>query len=264
MEEYTGYVDSEYLDRSADWFRKLKQHSYSLIKAQEGNKILDVGCGPGTDTLPLAQIVTKSGEVVGVDDDEEMVEEANRRAKKAKVDRWVVHQKKDAYDLGFCSDYFDACRCDRVFIHLDDSTSALQEMIRVTKESGWIVVIDTDWGTFSIDTEEIEIERKLARYMAEKMLKNGYAGRKLFRQFRKHKLSNIALEMFSVPVTNYELAKNGFMLEKLEREALDEKAITRGELKRWRGYIEKTVSEDAFYMSVSGVIISGQKPYIDG
>lgn len=261
MAEYTGYVDSDYLDRSADWFRGLKQRSYQLMKAHEGDKVLDVGCGPATDTLPLARIVTRSGEVVGVDSDEEMVEEAKRRAKDAKVGQWVKHFKKDASDLGFSDGYFDACKCDRVFIHLENPDRALQEMIRVTRRGGWIVVIDSDWGTFSIDTEEIEIERRLARYMAEHMIRNGYAGRQLYRKFRKHKLSNIVLEMFTVPVTDYELAKSGFMLERLEKEALAGKVITKDELSRWRSYLERAVAEGAFYLSVSGVIVAGQKLY---
>ena len=36
--------------------------------------MLDLGCGPGSDTLSLADLVGDSGQVYGVDFDPEMVE----------------------------------------------------------------------------------------------------------------------------------------------------------------------------------------------
>lgn len=51
-------------------------------KGTEGARLLDVGCGPGTLALRLAHLF---GEVVGVDPDAEMLEEAARRAAQAQA-----------------------------------------------------------------------------------------------------------------------------------------------------------------------------------
>ena len=45
--------------------------------------MLDVGCGPGIDTLAMFGRVCPGGQVVGIDYDARMIEEAKRRARRA-------------------------------------------------------------------------------------------------------------------------------------------------------------------------------------
>ncbi len=90
--DYSGYVDSSYLDRHAQLLSAAKRRSYELMSVQAGQRVLDVGCGPGTDTLPLADVVGDSGQVYGVDFDPEMIEEANERAATAGIDGRVQHR----------------------------------------------------------------------------------------------------------------------------------------------------------------------------
>ena len=47
---------------------------------QSGQHILDAGCGPGVDTIPLADYVGPQGSVTGVDIDSEMLDKANQAA----------------------------------------------------------------------------------------------------------------------------------------------------------------------------------------
>lgn len=53
-----------------------------------GERVLDIGCGPGVTALQLAEVVGPAGEVVGVDISEGMVAGATRRA--GDVARFVV------------------------------------------------------------------------------------------------------------------------------------------------------------------------------
>ncbi|WP_330348037.1 class I SAM-dependent methyltransferase [Streptomyces sp. NBC_00582] len=57
-------------------------------------RLLDVGCGPGIVTLPLARFFT---EAVGLDPDEDMLAEAARRARRDGVDnaRWVTARAEE-------------------------------------------------------------------------------------------------------------------------------------------------------------------------
>src|SRR5512136_1640415 len=172
-----GYVDTTYLDTAVKQLNQLnmfKQLTYERMRAQPGQKVLDVGCGPGTDTIPLAQWVGSSGQVIGVDHDAEMIAEAEQRALKAGISAWVAHERADAIALPFESNYFDACRSERLFIHLLDPAKALSEMTRVTKPGGWVVVLEPDAGTLSVDASQIESERRLARVLAEQVFSNGY------------------------------------------------------------------------------------------
>jgi ubiquinone/menaquinone biosynthesis C-methylase UbiE len=85
---YAGYVDVTYLERAAEHARQDKQLSYAAMRVQPGFRVLDVGCGPASDTIALAGLVGERGEVVGVDYDEEMVAEANRRAVAAGLEEY--------------------------------------------------------------------------------------------------------------------------------------------------------------------------------
>jgi SAM-dependent methyltransferase len=57
-------------------------------------RLLDVGCGPGTVTLPMARYFE---EAVGVDPDQDMLAEAERRARHLAVDnvRWARARAED-------------------------------------------------------------------------------------------------------------------------------------------------------------------------
>ncbi|MCT4580603.1 MAG: class I SAM-dependent methyltransferase [Flavobacteriales bacterium] len=64
--EKSGGLDSK--------IRRILQDPYKLLNpyVQEGMTVLDLGCGPGYFTIPLARIVGDQGVVVAVDIQEEM------------------------------------------------------------------------------------------------------------------------------------------------------------------------------------------------
>jgi hypothetical protein len=88
--------------------------------------------------------------------------------------------------------------------HLHHPEQAMAEMVRITRSSGWIVLLDTDWGTLSIDIPEVDIERRLVRFSTEAH-NNGYAGRHLYCQLKRQQLSEIVIEMVPLYFTNYAL-----------------------------------------------------------
>ena len=259
MQQPKGYVDSEYLQASARLLHQAKQRSYVFMQIQPGYKVLDVGCGPGTDTIALGQIVGSTGQASGVDYDAAMVAEANQRAENSGVSAWVKHQQADATALPWEANEFDACRSERLFQHLFNPEQALAEMGRVTKPGGWVVVLDTDWGSLSTDTEETDIERRLARVLAERCLHNGYSGRQLYRLFKRRDLKDIAIEMIPTFVTSYALARQIATLDRAEKEALAAGIITEHELKRWHTSLERADTEGVFFGSASVVLVGGRK-----
>src|SRR4051812_36916774 len=107
-QSYVGYVDPEYLRVVGNLLQSLKEVTYAKMQIEKGHKVLDVGCGPGTDTISLAQLVGATGEVVGVDYDEAMIAEAEKRATEANMDGWVQHKFADATALPFEAGHFDS------------------------------------------------------------------------------------------------------------------------------------------------------------
>ena len=139
-----GYVGSDYLHLLEEQMMDFKRRSYALMNIQPDDSVLDVGCGPGTDTIHLAGLVGAAGEVVGIDYDASMVAQVNQRALEAGLGDLVKHEQGNATSLPFPDARFDSSRSERLFQHLICPEQTLFEMARVTKPNGWVVVLDTD------------------------------------------------------------------------------------------------------------------------
>jgi ubiquinone/menaquinone biosynthesis C-methylase UbiE len=98
--------------------QSLKQRSYDLMQIEAGSRVIDIGCGPGVDTIELAGRVGPQGHVIGIDADPRMVAAANAAATKAGLGERVQHFVASSLSLPFVKGRFDACRCDRVLQHL--------------------------------------------------------------------------------------------------------------------------------------------------
>ncbi len=254
---YTGYVDIAYLELAAECARQDKQLSYAAMRLQSGYRVLDVGCGPGTDTLRLARLVGGTGRVIGVDYDPEMLAEANRRAAAAGLEDRVQHLLADAADLPFEENSFNAARSERLFQHLANPAAALAEMVRVTRPGGWIVVLETDYSTLSIESEETDLERRLARLAAEQV-RSGYAARQLYRLFLQQRLASVSVEIRPQQFTSYALVRAGW-LDAVERSALERNHISEEELDRWHRSLERLEQQGAFFASLNHLLVAGRK-----
>ncbi|MDD2723198.1 MAG: methyltransferase domain-containing protein [Methylovulum sp.] len=255
-----GYLDTEALDIFAKLLNNIKQRSYDAMSIKKGHKVLDLGCGPGTDTVPLGLLVGNQGQVIGVDYDLAMLAEANQRAEQAGVSAWVKHQQTDAASLPFDSNYFDACRSDRLFQHLPNPVQSLSEMVRATKSAGRVVIVDTDWGSLSIDTDEIDIERRYARFVACSALHNGYSGRTLCRLFKQQNLTDISFEVFPVAVTRSMLIRQATQADRTEQDAVAAGVLSTEEVQRWRGSQAQADAEGVYFASVNIFLVTGRKP----
>jgi ubiquinone/menaquinone biosynthesis C-methylase UbiE len=110
---------------------------------QPGQRVLDVGAGPGFFALGIAGIVGEAGAVDGVDINARFVADANARA--AGSDNVNFHLLKD-HRLPFAAATFDRAVCKNVLEYVPDVHASLQELHRVLKPGGRVHIIDSDWG----------------------------------------------------------------------------------------------------------------------
>lgn len=116
-----------------------------------GERVLDVGCGPGFYCAELADAVGPSGAVVGVDSSPAMLELAARRC----ADLTAVEiREADATTLPVDDESFDAALCVQVLEYVPDPTAALAEIERALRPGGRVLVWDADWATLSLHAED--------------------------------------------------------------------------------------------------------------
>jgi SAM-dependent methyltransferase len=109
-----------------------------------GMRLLDLGCGPGSITLGLAECVAP-GEVVGIDLRPEPLAQA-RAAAHARGITNVRFEVGSAYALPFADGSFDAAFAHVVLLHLREPVRALAEVRRVLRPGGVVGVRDPDFG----------------------------------------------------------------------------------------------------------------------
>ena len=105
-----------------------------------GGRALDCCTGTGDLALALAQRVTGSGEVVGIDFAQEMLVRA--RAKAAERGLAVDFRAADALALPFPDDGFDAATVAFGIRNVGDLDRGIAEMARVVRPGGKVVVLE--------------------------------------------------------------------------------------------------------------------------
>src|SRR5215213_7951115 len=109
-----------------------------------GMRVLDCGCGPGSVTVGLAEVVAP-GEVVGIDSSQIQIDRARALAHERGL-RNVRFEAGDVYQLGFPDASFDVVFTQALLMHLGDRLAALREIRRVLKPGGIVGVSDNDHG----------------------------------------------------------------------------------------------------------------------
>jgi len=114
---------------------------FSLGEIQQGENVLDVGCGAGVDTFFAAVLTGPTGSVVGVDLVPEMISRAKSNQRLMNLDN-VDFQNVSGEDLPFPNDSFDVVISNGVINLIPDKQAALAEIARVLKPSGRLMLAD--------------------------------------------------------------------------------------------------------------------------
>jgi SAM-dependent methyltransferase len=121
-----------------------QEAAFFLPHLRRGMRLLDCGCGPGSITVGLAEVVAP-GRVVGLDLETRQVQ-AGRALAADRGLTTVQFETGDVYALPFPDGSFDAVFAHMVLFHLNDPLRALREMRRVLAPGGVVGIRDADEG----------------------------------------------------------------------------------------------------------------------
>jgi len=138
--------------------------AYLLPHLSPGTTLLDVGCGPGSVTLDLAEAVAP-GRVVGLEPVEDPLTTA-RAAAAERGDTSTEFVLGDVHDLPFEDGRFDVVHAHQVLQHLTAPVAALREMWRVAAPGGLLAARDADYAAMAWHPETSGLDRWREVYRA--------------------------------------------------------------------------------------------------
>ena len=150
--------------RSHRWRTADNSAAYLVALLRAGDRVLDVGCGPGTLTADLARRVAP-GTVVGIDVAASVVAEATDYARASGVAN-VTFEVGDVRDAGFAPGSFDVVHAHQVLQHLRDPVGTLATMAGLARPGGVVAVRDSDYAGFVWAPALAGLERWRAVYSA--------------------------------------------------------------------------------------------------
>jgi SAM-dependent methyltransferase len=133
--------------RSHRWRTAENSAAYLLPHLRAGDRLLDVGCGPGTLTVDLARAVSPA-ELVGIDVSDAVIAEAASHAARSGVTN-VAFRVGDFRKVGFQPGAFDVVHAHQVLQHLRDPVGALAAMAELVRPGGLVAVRESDYAAFT-------------------------------------------------------------------------------------------------------------------
>jgi SAM-dependent methyltransferase len=272
MAEYlaTGFAG---LDRAADpdiyvrclrylgnapGMRAIKDDSLARLGLTPGDTALEVGCGLGVEAAAMAVAAGAAGLVVGLDASQTMLGRAAAEFG-GRPGSIPVLAAGDGAHLPFAAGVFAACRIERTLQHVVDAAAVLAEMARVVRPGGVVLAVEPDWGTFVVDSQYLEVTRRLARFWCDSF-RCGWIGRRLGRLMAEVGLAGIEIIPHSLVLRRLAAAEAVYSLGETATRAAAAGAVTQAAAASFQAEQRRLDASGAFFSSLTFFTAIGRKP----
>jgi len=229
----------------------------AALGARPGDRILDVGCGPGFYVTELVEAVGREGSVVGVDSSADMLTVAAKRA--AGHDNVEFHEA-EATSLPVPDASFERAVCVQVLEYVRDVPTALREMYRALRPGGRMLVWDVDWATVSWHAIDRRLmQRVLAAW--DKHLTHRSLPQTLAAQLRNAGFRDVRMDAH--PFATTELipdAYGGSLVPLLEQYVAEQGGMSREEAKAWADEQRELGDRGEFFITVTQFCFTATRP----
>jgi ubiquinone/menaquinone biosynthesis C-methylase UbiE len=166
-----------------------------LAGLKPGDRALDAGCGPGGISEMMAELVGPSGHVTGLDLSEERLAEARQINRRRSHVRFL---QGDVRRTGLPDASVDFTWCQFVLQYVPDRQVALQELVRVTRPRGKVVISEFDGfglNNWPLPEPLREWSLKFVEVVTRTTGFDIFVGRKMFTEMRRMGLVDVRVHL---------------------------------------------------------------------
>ena len=247
-------LDVAYRSRAARRRRALVREA---LAAQPGERVLDIGCGPGFYAADLLDDVGAEGSVVGVDSSAPMLAMAARRSE-GRANVTLAEGEATALPVGDAE--FDAAFSVQVLEYVEDIPAALAEIRRALRPGGRVLIWDVDWATISLRTaDEARMRRMLDAW--DEHLADPSLPRRLTAELRAAGFADARME--GHPFVTNELIPDtygGFVVPFLEQFVVDAGTAPEDVARAWADEQRELARRGEFYFAVIQFCFLASRP----
>lgn len=123
--------------------RRLLQNPLKILSpyVKEGMTALDVGCGPGFFTIPMAHLVGSTGRVIAVDLQEGMLDKIRCKITGTEIEKRIVLHKCDKNSIGI-SERVDFVLLFYMVHELPDKNNFFSEIARMMQPAAQVLFVE--------------------------------------------------------------------------------------------------------------------------
>lgn len=232
-----------------------RQEFINEIKLLPGEKVLDVGSGPGFLARSIKDKVGKQGLVHGVDVSEFML---NIAKSKSDEKDGIKFSYGDAKDLQFHNESFDTITCTQVLEYLNDVDKALKEFNRVLRKGGKIALLDTDWDSIVWYSSNPERMRRVLNIW-EAHAYDPFLPRTLSQRMEMAGFEVIAQKIFTIynPIYKVDTYSNR-VIDLITAFVIENRGIDQEEALAWGDDLRDS-NENSYFFSLNRYFFLGRK-----
>lgn len=135
--------------------RKLVQNPYKIVGryVEEGQTVLDLGCGPGVFSLAMADMVGERGKVIAVDIQAEMLQMLKRKSKRVGLGSRIIIHQSQPNKIGI-SEKVDFALAFYMVHEVPNVESFLREVAKLLKPQGKLLIVEPKFHVSKFSFEE--------------------------------------------------------------------------------------------------------------
>jgi ubiquinone/menaquinone biosynthesis C-methylase UbiE len=227
-----------------------------VLALQSGERVLDVGSGPGHYAFEMSSAVGDDGRVTGIDNAENSIETAQHRCSGLAN---VGFHLGEAVALPFDEATFDAVLSTQTFEYLPDVRAALAEMFRVLKPGGRVLIHDTEWDAWAWHSSD---RARMNRIMVawDKHLADPHLPQTLGAKLTAAGFEDVGVEPLVHVETTYDPASMSAVLTKFIAGYVTSQGIPESEATVWADDLRALGASGDYFFSSNEYIFTGTKP----